>query len=125
MHVNVDAVQSFWSVSLSLVRSDVPEIPGRIFHATRALTVFLVSGLAEGSSARLQCAFINCIAIRNVNVKRMSIRRRTELAAWNAAAHHEHRITNAHLSVQPAGRTHGAKHLFGVKNLLGKLQQRG
>src|SRR6202035_817485 len=99
---HVHGVQSLRNVVLALVRSDIPEVSRRIFHATRALAILLIPGLINGRSARSQSLLINRIAIRNVEMDGMGIRGSPELAPRNAPAHHQHRVADAHLAVQPA-----------------------
>src|ERR1700732_1674580 len=83
MHVHVHGVQSLRNVVLALVRSDIPEVSRRIFHATRALAILLIPGLINGRSARSQSLLINRIAIRNVEMDGMGIGGSPELAPRN------------------------------------------
>src|SRR5258707_5793137 len=102
MHIDIDAVQARGSVGLALVSSNVPVVARWIFYAGGTLTVFLVFGLINRGRARLQGTFVNCVAIRNIEVDRVRVWGGAELTARNAATHHDHGITNAHFAMQAA-----------------------
>ena len=49
-------------------------------------------------------------------MKRMRVRRGAELPARNPPTNHEHAVTDANFSVQPARRSYCAKHLLGAES---------
>src|ERR1700722_20850854 len=63
VHVNIHIVQALGYVGWPLVRGDVPVVAGKIFHASRPLTIFLVRRRTNRSCAGGESLLIDGVCI--------------------------------------------------------------